>query len=113
MYSSFKKGNILFKLGQSWQDKVKAIRTELRELNVDGIVITALDEIAWLLNLRGNDISYSPVFKSYAYVSQSQVVLFVDQNKFKLANTKIRQHLNELNTVNCKGNGRELCVEYI
>lgn len=79
---------------------------------MDGIVITALDEIAWLLNLRGNDIAYSPVFKSYVYVSQSQVVLFVDQNKFKLANTKIRRHLSELNTDNCKGNGRELCVEY-
>jgi len=72
-------------LGQSWQDKIKTVRAELSELGVDAVVVTALDEIAWLLNLRGSDISYSPLFKSYVYLSLTQAILFVDPLKLKLA----------------------------
>ena len=71
-------------LGQSWQDKIKTVRAELSELGVDAVVVTALDEIAWLLNLRGSDISYSPLFKSYVYLSLTQAILFVDPLKLKL-----------------------------
>lgn len=77
--------------GQTWQEKVGVVRNELKELGLDGIVVTALDEIAWLLNLRGADVPYSPLVKSYAYVSLQQVVLFVEPLKLKVA--PIREHL--------------------
>ena len=84
---------------------------ELRELGVDALVVTALDEIAWLFNIRGGDMApYSPTVKSYAYVSQNQLVLFVDSGKFVLNNSAIRSHLSEKNTVHCK-ESTDLCIE--
>lgn len=45
------------------------------------LLLTALDEIAWLFNLRGSDVSYNPVFLSYATVSEAGAKLFVDEAK--------------------------------
>lgn len=45
------------------------------------LLLTALDEIAWLFNLRGSDVSYNPVFLSYATVSEDGAKLFVDEGK--------------------------------
>ena len=44
------------------------------------MVLTALDEIAWLLNLRGDDIEYCPVFLSFMYISQKISVLYVNRS---------------------------------
>ena len=55
--------NFNFLIGLSWQEKVDKLRTELMENQFDSMVITALDEIAWLFNLRGNDVPYTPVFR--------------------------------------------------
>ena len=52
-----------FLIGLSWQEKIDKLRTELMENQFDSMVITALDEIAWLFNLRGNDVPYTPVFR--------------------------------------------------
>jgi len=76
--------------GQSWQDKVTAVRSELNSLGVDSIIVTALDEIAWLLNLRGGDIDFTPVFKSYVFVSAKSAVLFVHP---VITTSAIRKHL--------------------
>jgi len=43
--------------------------------------VTALDEIAWLFNLRGNDIEFNPVFIAYAIVTQEKITLYVSLNK--------------------------------
>lgn len=69
--------------GEARQSKIQRLRSELRKKNCSYIVLFALDEIAWLLNLRGSDIEYNPVFKSYAIVSQTTVELFVDEDKIK------------------------------
>ena len=45
--------------GKPWQEKVNDVRKEMKELDVDLMVITATDEVAWLLNLRGSDIPYN------------------------------------------------------
>ena len=45
------------------------------------LLVTALDEIAWLLNLRGGDISYNPLFVSYIIVTADSATLYVDQSK--------------------------------
>lgn len=47
--------------------------------------MTALDEVAWLLNLRGGDVSYNPVFVSYVLVQDTTATLYVDQGKVCLA----------------------------
>lgn len=48
------------------------------------LLLTALDEIAWLFNLRGSDVSYNPVFLSYATVSEAGAKLFVDKAKVQI-----------------------------
>ena len=100
---------LLLFAGQTWQEKVGVLRNELKELGLDGIVVTALDEIAWLLNLRGADVPYSPLVKSYAFVSLQQVVLFVEPLKLKVA--PIREHLESDRCPREQSDG--LCVEYV
>ena len=53
------------------------MRAELRSKGCEAIVLSALDDVAWLLNLRGSDIAYNPVFFSYAAVTEEEVVLFL------------------------------------
>ncbi|NMA75390.1 MAG: aminopeptidase P family protein [Bacteroidales bacterium] len=67
--------------GQSTQDKIKEVRRKLQEKDTEAIIVTALDEIAWCLNLRGEDINYTPVFISYLLITLEQVFLFIDPSK--------------------------------
>lgn len=54
---------------------------KLFEDEADGIVISALDEIAWIFNLRGDDVPFLPVFKSYAFIGRDLIKLYVDLGK--------------------------------
>ncbi|KAF2352830.1 Creatinase N-terminal [Trinorchestia longiramus] len=63
--------------GLKWTKKVAQVREEMKKEEVDLLVLTTLDEVAWLLNLRGNDIPYSTVFRSYLLVDHSDVTLFI------------------------------------
>lgn len=67
--------------GVSRVEKQKKIATELATVNADLHVVTMLDEIAWLYNLRGTDISYNPVFTAFALVGENENILFVDSQK--------------------------------
>ncbi|KAF5298629.1 hypothetical protein FQR65_LT09725 [Abscondita terminalis] len=69
--------------GKKWTQKVNETRKELRHLHAAAMVVTALDEIAWLLNIRGRDIPYNRFVKSYVLLSQTSVTLYVDINKTK------------------------------
>jgi Xaa-Pro aminopeptidase len=51
------------------------------EAGAGALLVTALDEVAWLLNLRGGDVTYNPVFVSYVVVEQHTATLYVDQQK--------------------------------
>lgn len=64
--------------GDTWEAKLDRMRQRMREKNTTSVVIVQLDEIAWLFNLRGADISNNPVFFSYAVVTLEEVHLFVD-----------------------------------
>ncbi|EDW97136.1 probable Xaa-Pro aminopeptidase P [Drosophila yakuba] len=70
--------------GESWQDKVKELRRRLAHLGCDAMVVTSLTEIAYLLNIRGTDIPYTPVVKSYAVISQDDIFFYVDHSKISL-----------------------------
>lgn len=63
--------------GMSRMEKLAWIRDEIRKKGCDAILLTALDEIAWMLNIRGSDIDYNPVVLSYLLVSQTRVLWFV------------------------------------
>jgi len=67
--------------GLSRVEKIETVRQEMKKNNATHYVVGALDEIAWFLNLRGQDIDYNPVFHAYLVISQNNVNLFVDPHK--------------------------------
>lgn len=67
--------------GRSTTDKLEAVRNEMKKYEADVHILTTLDDIAWLFNLRGNDIAYNPVVLSYAVITLDYAYLFVDQDK--------------------------------
>ena len=68
--------------GEATHDKLARIRKALRDEHADGMLMTALDDIAWTLNLRGSDVHCSPVFVSYLLLSSTSATLYI--NKVKL-----------------------------
>ena len=67
--------------GKSCEEKISAIRTELKKKGVYALFISALDEIAWTLNLRGNDVHCNPVIVSYLLITQDEVTYFISPEK--------------------------------
>ncbi len=61
--------------GETLQSKLSRIRKALRVLHADGMLVSALDDIAWTLNLRGTDVHCVPVFVSYLLISSNKVSL--------------------------------------
>lgn len=68
--------------GETAHDKIARIRKALRERHADGMLVAALDDIAWTLNLRGTDVHCTPVFVAYLLISSKDVTLYI--NKVKL-----------------------------
>ena len=62
-------------------EKLAALRASLKEKGADWHFIATLDDIAWLFNLRGGDVSFNPVFVSFALIGQQQATLFVALSK--------------------------------
>ena len=67
--------------GESAQSKLHRIRKALRQQHADGMLMCALDDIAWTLNLRGDDVHCNPVFVSYLLISSQKATLFVNPDK--------------------------------
>ncbi|KAI5306705.1 hypothetical protein KEM56_007514 [Ascosphaera pollenicola] len=78
--------------GKSFEEKVADLREKLKNMNRAGFVISMLDEIAWLFNLRGNDIAYNPVFFAYAAVTPTTVDLYIDEEKLT---PEVREYLGD------------------
>lgn len=68
-------------VGEEMELKVGRLRTALSEAGADAMVVTALDEVAWLTNLRGTDVHCNPVFVAYAMVLPDALHLFIDTGK--------------------------------
>ncbi|GBN28861.1 Xaa-Pro aminopeptidase ApepP [Araneus ventricosus] len=84
---------------QPWEDKVKKLREILNDNGANGTVVTALDEIAWLFNLRGNDIADTPLFKAYSFISTNQIRLYIRPLKLT---PEVEKHLcPNLNNSEC------------
>jgi len=73
--------------GKERSEKINEVRAEMKRLNLDYHLLTSADDIMWLLNIRGNDLKYSPLLLSFAIIDDTQILLFAEENKipFKLA----------------------------
>lgn len=78
--------------GEDVESKISRVVDALDAADADGLLITALDEIAWLLNLRGSDVDYTPVVIAFAYVSEDERVLFIDSEK---VTSEVKDHLKK------------------
>nr|XP_025968699.1 xaa-Pro aminopeptidase 2 isoform X1 [Dromaius novaehollandiae] len=91
--------------GSSWQEKVAGIRQQMEQhvQSPTAVLLSGLEETAWLFNLRGDDIPYNPVFYSYTLLTSSDIRLFVDETRLT---AEARQSLQ----ADCPGS---LCVELL
>ena len=71
--------------GKSRADKCAQIREKMAEKGADAFILTSLDDIAWLLNIRGNDIHCCPVVLSYLVMTQDEILLFANEKAFDAA----------------------------
>lgn len=81
-------------VGESLESKIKRLRTELKDKNCDYNFIGSPEDICYLLNIRGNDIEYNPVFLSYLLISMDEIHLCVDLDKI---DDKVEGYLKENN----------------
>ncbi len=70
--------------GETAKSKIGRVRKALRELHADGMLVSALDDVAWLLNMRGSDVHCNPVFVAYVLISSSAVTLYINKEKVTL-----------------------------
>ncbi|GLH11781.1 Xaa-Pro aminopeptidase 1 [Gryllus bimaculatus] len=87
--------------GMAWTRKVELVREVLRSLDANAMVVTSLEEVAWLFNIRGYDIEYMPVVRAYAILSMKEIYLFINESKLPY---HVKRHLRTNNCFN------ELCV---
>ena len=71
--------------GKSTTEKLTSLRAELKKARANVFVMSALDDIAWLFNIRGNDVDYNPVVIAYALVEEDKATLFIAPEKLTAA----------------------------
>lgn len=76
--------------GQSVCEKLQNIRKKMTTNNASLHLISSLDDIAWILNLRGKDVAYNPIFLSYLLISPQEAILFVNTEK---CSPEVKEHL--------------------
>lgn len=82
--------------GKDSKEKCAMIQNELQAARVDACILPSLDDIAWLFNIRGKDVSYNPLVIAYALVTVEKVTLYIDPKKI---NDENRAYLNNLDVV--------------
>lgn len=85
--------------GKSLSEKLAMIREEMKKEGISDFILASLDDIAWLLNLRGADVPCNPVFLSYLLMNDNGCTLYIDKDK---VTQEINKYLEE-NNVNVKG----------
>ena len=78
--------------GLTVSEKIAEIRKNLGKQHSDACIISALDDVAWTFNIRGNDVDYNPVVLSFGYISMDEAILFIDLDKL---DDKLTTHLEE------------------
>lgn len=80
--------------GEDVESKIERVLDAVRQAGAESIIITALDEIAWTFNLRGTDVPFTPVVIAYAYLSERERCIFIDEDK---VTDEVRRHLKAVN----------------
>lgn len=78
--------------GKSTKEKLQLVREEMKKKGVDNYILSSLDDIAWLFNIRGNDVQNNPVTISYGFVSADDAIIFIDPRKLT---DEVQRFLNE------------------
>ena len=105
--------------GKSRLEKLDLIRKEMQEAGVSHYLITTLDDLAWTFNIRSNDVEYNPVSIAYAVITQTNVILFIDQNKvpkelsskFVLENIEIQAYNQLIPYLHTLAPGQKLWID--
>lgn len=84
--------------GKAVEEKVEEVRQKLHKAGANAIILNMLDEVAWLFNIRGADVSYNPVAIAYGLITSDHVMLFVDNDK--VCDT-LRSHLQQSGVTLC------------
>ena len=82
--------------GKERSVKISEVREQMKKQNVDFHFLTSIDDIMWLLNIRGNDLQYTPLLFSFALLGEKQILLFIDDSKVPL---KIASEFDKLGIV--------------
>ncbi len=69
--------------GKCASDKIAEVRTAMKRARATVHILTSLDDIAWLLNIRGGDVAYNPVVLSYAVITMEQIYLYINEDTLK------------------------------
>ncbi|XP_060570023.1 xaa-Pro aminopeptidase 1-like isoform X2 [Ruditapes philippinarum] len=107
--------------GKSWQDKVGEVRQEMEKRDADALIVTMLDETAWLFNMRATDIRgfvNDPFFYSLAIVRPNSISLYIKNKDIKLtaapkdpeSDVNMKEHLNTRADGSCPKTANKLCV---
>ncbi len=88
--------------GESTKSKLQKVRNLLKNNNADIAIACNLDDIAWLLNIRGGDVAYNPVVRSYVAVTLNGCTCFVDENKIE---PSVKEFFNSNNIEICRYDG--------
>ena len=67
--------------GQTCLEKIALLRQKIKEAHADVFVLNTLDDIAWLFNIRGKDVTYNPVATAYALVDDTEAVIYISPEK--------------------------------
>ncbi|WP_252244861.1 MULTISPECIES: aminopeptidase P family protein [unclassified Clostridium] len=67
--------------GKSAKEKIEEVRVEMKKMGAESYIISSLDDIAWLYNIRGNDVKDTPVVLTYAVINEEKATLYIDKNK--------------------------------
>lgn len=76
--------------GESRENKIARVRAEMEKAGADYHILTTLDDICWLLNIRGNDVEFFPLVLSYLVLDQEELHLFIDETKLP---SELKAHL--------------------
>ncbi|XP_017955391.1 xaa-Pro aminopeptidase ApepP [Drosophila navojoa] len=78
--------------GETIAEKWERTREQMKQQNTNALIVSALDEVAWFLNMRGSDIAYNPVFFAFMIVTHEYIVLYIDSSKLPV---NFEDHLQE------------------
>jgi len=93
-----------------WSKRDLQLKVYDHDIGLRGVFVVELDDIAWILNLRGSDTEFSPMFYAYLYIDIREVVLFVDNRRADFA--KIRDYLANIN-VQVKDYNKLLILKFL